>query len=151
MKKVIITEKDRQNIISQKEKAIMESFASTYNKIKRLDETEEISEIFGWSDKEKQGKSTEKAQQFDQSAQAYLQSIQSSPKFVEIAKQQIEKNKQSAIQNAISRDKEMGSKGNGKFKFITNTKVTPPQVVVQYELGNYIPSTGMGQTPTTEE
>lgn len=150
MKKVIITEKERQNIISQKEKAIMESFANTYNRIKRLDETEEVSEIFGWSEKEKQAKAAAKEQAFEQAAQAYLQSIANSPKFVEIAKQQIAKSKANAIQNAVGRDKELGSKGDGKFKFITNTKTTPPQVIIQYEVGNRIPSTGMGNSPINE-
>jgi hypothetical protein len=40
MKKVILTETDRKLIISEKEKAILESFAKTFNKIKRIDENE---------------------------------------------------------------------------------------------------------------
>jgi hypothetical protein len=40
MKKIILTESDKKQIISAKEKAIMESFAKTFNKIKRLDEAE---------------------------------------------------------------------------------------------------------------
>jgi hypothetical protein len=40
MKKIILTESDKKVIISAKEKAIMESFAKTFNKIKRLDEAE---------------------------------------------------------------------------------------------------------------
>ena len=40
MKKIILTESDRKKIISEKEKAIVESFAKTFNKIKRLDENE---------------------------------------------------------------------------------------------------------------
>src|ERR1700747_1180532 len=140
----------KKNLIIEKEKAMMESFAKTFNSIKRLNENE-VSEIFGWSEKEKQAKSAEKAQSFDQAAQAYLQSIQNSPKFVKKAKQKIEKNKPAAIQNAIARDKEMGSKGNGNFKFVTNTKTTPPQVLIQYEVANYIPSTGMSSSPATEE
>jgi hypothetical protein len=38
MKKIILTEADRYKIISEKEKAIIESFAKTFNKIKRIDE-----------------------------------------------------------------------------------------------------------------
>jgi hypothetical protein len=37
-KKIILTEAERKAIISDKEKAIIESFAKTFNKIKRLDE-----------------------------------------------------------------------------------------------------------------
>ena len=40
MKKIILTEADKKQIVSAKEKAIMESFAKTFNKIKRLDENE---------------------------------------------------------------------------------------------------------------
>lgn len=40
MKKIILTESDKKVIISAKEKAILESFAKTFNKIKRLDEAE---------------------------------------------------------------------------------------------------------------
>ena len=44
MKKLILTESDKKKIILAKEKAIMESFAKTFNSIKRLDENE-INEI----------------------------------------------------------------------------------------------------------
>jgi hypothetical protein len=37
-KKIILTESERKAIISDKEKAIIESFAKTFNKIKRIDE-----------------------------------------------------------------------------------------------------------------
>ena len=155
MKKVFLSTKDKENLVKDREKAIIENFSKTFNKIKRLDEGEiaetEVSEIFGWSDKEKQAKAGEKNQAFDQAAQAYLQSIANSPKFVEIAKQQIERARQTAIENAMKRDKELGAKKDGKFIFKTNTKTTPPQVIVQYELSNAIPSTGMSSTPTTEE
>jgi hypothetical protein len=40
MKKLILTESDKKQIISAKEKAIMESFAKTFNSIKRIDENE---------------------------------------------------------------------------------------------------------------
>ena len=40
MKKIFLTEADRKKIISDKEKAIVESFAKTFNKIKRIDENE---------------------------------------------------------------------------------------------------------------
>ncbi len=40
MKKIFLTEADRKKIISDREKAIVESFAKTFNKIKRLDENE---------------------------------------------------------------------------------------------------------------
>jgi hypothetical protein len=40
MKKIILTEADKKNIVSVKEKAIIESFAKTFNSIKRLDENE---------------------------------------------------------------------------------------------------------------
>ena len=40
MKKIILTESDKKVIISAKEKAIIESFAKTFNKIKRIDENE---------------------------------------------------------------------------------------------------------------
>ena len=40
MKKIILTEADKKQIVSAKEKAILESFAKTFNKIKRLDESE---------------------------------------------------------------------------------------------------------------
>ena len=39
MKKIILTESDRKQILADKEKAILESFAKTFNKIKRTDET----------------------------------------------------------------------------------------------------------------
>jgi len=39
-KKIILTEAERKAIISSKEKAIIESFAKTFNKIKRIDENE---------------------------------------------------------------------------------------------------------------
>ena len=38
MKKLILTESDKKVIISAKEKAIIETFAKTFNKIKRIDE-----------------------------------------------------------------------------------------------------------------
>lgn len=38
MKKLILTESDKKVIISAREKAIMESFAKTFNSIKRIDE-----------------------------------------------------------------------------------------------------------------
>ena len=38
MKKRVITESEKREIIEHKEKAILESFASTFNKIKRVDE-----------------------------------------------------------------------------------------------------------------
>jgi hypothetical protein len=40
MKKLILTESDKKQILAQKEKAILESFANTFNKIKRIDENE---------------------------------------------------------------------------------------------------------------
>ena len=40
MKKIVLTESDRKKIISEREKAIVESFAKTFNKIKRLDESD---------------------------------------------------------------------------------------------------------------
>jgi hypothetical protein len=40
MKKIILTEADRKAIITEKEKSIIESFAKTFNKIKRIDENE---------------------------------------------------------------------------------------------------------------
>lgn len=40
MKKIFLNETEKQKIIADKEKAIMESFAKTYNKIKRVDENE---------------------------------------------------------------------------------------------------------------
>ena len=42
MRKIILTEADKKKIISEKEKAILESFAKTFNKIKRIDENEMI-------------------------------------------------------------------------------------------------------------
>jgi len=39
-KKIILTESERKVIITNKEKAIIESFAKTFNKIKRIDENE---------------------------------------------------------------------------------------------------------------
>lgn len=39
-KKKFLTESDRKKIVSDKEKAILESFAKTFNKIKRIDENE---------------------------------------------------------------------------------------------------------------
>jgi hypothetical protein len=42
MKKIILTEADKKQIILAKEKAILESFANTFNKIKRTDENELI-------------------------------------------------------------------------------------------------------------
>jgi hypothetical protein len=39
-KKIILTESERKTIIANKEKAIIESFAKTFNKIKRIDENE---------------------------------------------------------------------------------------------------------------
>ena len=39
MKKIFLNEAEKQNIIAEREKAIMESFAKTYNKIKRVDES----------------------------------------------------------------------------------------------------------------
>ena len=39
MKKIILSESDKKKIISEKEKAIIENFAKTFNKIKRIDET----------------------------------------------------------------------------------------------------------------
>lgn len=156
MKKIIPNEKQKSELLLSKEKAIVESFAKTFNKIKRLDESEvkesDVNEIFGWSGKEKQEKLNAKNVQFDQAANAYLETIKNSPKFVEIAKQQIAKNKEAVVQQALSRDKEMGAKKDGKFIFKTNTKTTPPQVIIQYEVGNYIPATGMGgNTPINEE
>lgn len=44
MKKIVLTESDRKKIISEREKVIVESFAKTFNKIKRLDESE-INEV----------------------------------------------------------------------------------------------------------
>lgn len=40
MKKIILTEAERKQILANKEKAILESFAKTFNKIKRIDENE---------------------------------------------------------------------------------------------------------------
>lgn len=40
MKKQFLNESDRKQILADKEKAILESFASTFNKIKRVDENE---------------------------------------------------------------------------------------------------------------
>jgi hypothetical protein len=40
MKKILLTESEKKAIISAKEKAIMESFAKTFNSIKRIDENE---------------------------------------------------------------------------------------------------------------
>lgn len=40
MRKIILTEADKKKIVSEKEKAIIESFANTFNKIKRIDENE---------------------------------------------------------------------------------------------------------------
>lgn len=40
MKKIFLNEAEKQKIIADKEKAIMESFAKTYNKIKRVNENE---------------------------------------------------------------------------------------------------------------
>lgn len=40
MKKIFLTEADRKKIISDREKAIVESFAKTFNSIKRIDENE---------------------------------------------------------------------------------------------------------------
>jgi hypothetical protein len=39
-KKQFLTESDRKQILADKEKAILESFAKTFNKIKRIDENE---------------------------------------------------------------------------------------------------------------
>jgi uncharacterized protein YbaR (Trm112 family) len=38
--KKFLTQSDRKNIISEREKTILESFANTFNKIKRIDENE---------------------------------------------------------------------------------------------------------------
>ena len=40
MKKIILSESDKKKIISEKEKAIIENFAKTFNKNKRIDENE---------------------------------------------------------------------------------------------------------------
>jgi hypothetical protein len=40
MKKIILTESDKKQILAQKEKAILESFAKTFNSIKRINEDE---------------------------------------------------------------------------------------------------------------
>lgn len=40
MQKNILTEADRKRILADKEKAIIESFTNTFNKIKRVDEAE---------------------------------------------------------------------------------------------------------------
>lgn len=40
MKKIFLNEAEKQKIIADKEKVIMESFAKTYNKIKRIDENQ---------------------------------------------------------------------------------------------------------------
>lgn len=40
MKKIFLNEAEKQKIIVEREKAIMESFAKTYNKIKRVDESD---------------------------------------------------------------------------------------------------------------
>jgi hypothetical protein len=40
MKKIFLNEAEKQKIIAEREKAIMESFAKTYNQIKRVDENE---------------------------------------------------------------------------------------------------------------
>jgi len=40
MKKIFLNESERLKLISEKEKAIIESFAKTFNKIKRIDENE---------------------------------------------------------------------------------------------------------------
>ena len=45
MKKIFLNETEKQRIISEKEKAIMESFAKTYNKIKRVDESDLTSSL----------------------------------------------------------------------------------------------------------
>jgi hypothetical protein len=45
MKKIFLTEADRKKIISDREKAIVESFAKTFNKIKRIDENELNEEV----------------------------------------------------------------------------------------------------------
>ena len=47
-KKQFLTESDRKQILADTEKAILESFANTFNKIKRADENEinDINDIF---------------------------------------------------------------------------------------------------------
>ena len=40
MKKILLTENERKAIISEREKAIVESFAKQFNKIKRIDEND---------------------------------------------------------------------------------------------------------------
>ena len=51
MRKIILTEADKKKIVSEKEKAIIESFANTFNKIKRIDENEITGEPAGEPDK----------------------------------------------------------------------------------------------------
>lgn len=46
MKKILLNESEKKAIIAKREKAILESFAKTFNKIKRIDENElDTSEI----------------------------------------------------------------------------------------------------------
>ena len=40
MKKIFLNESEKRKLISEKEKMIIESFAKTFNKIKRIDENE---------------------------------------------------------------------------------------------------------------
>jgi len=133
MKKVIITEKERQNIISQKEKAIMESFASTYNKIKRLDEAEEVSEIFGWSEKEKQARIQDITTKFDTAANAWIEGQKAkNPNLnVQLYQGEVAKARQNAINSAVERSKEMGAK-DGAFSFV----IKGGKLYVQFEQGN---------------
>jgi hypothetical protein len=58
-KKKFLTESDRKKIISDKEKAILESFAKTFNKIKRVDENEVNKTFTGGEDYEKIGREVE--------------------------------------------------------------------------------------------
>jgi hypothetical protein len=59
-KKEFLTEAKRKAIISDKEKAIIESFVKTFNKIKRLDENEisqfKVGDIVMWNQTFKMGK-----------------------------------------------------------------------------------------------
>tara|TARA_Y100000385_G_scaffold235080_1_gene248705 strand:+ start:685 stop:1170 length:486 start_codon:yes stop_codon:yes gene_type:complete len=51
-KKGFLTEAKRKAIIADKEKAIIESFAKTFNRIKRIDENDSIDDIYAeWYDK----------------------------------------------------------------------------------------------------
>lgn len=151
MAKVVkITAKQLQTLINEeasKYKKVLElknKKEEILSQLNEMYEAEELDELFGYKNAaQKEAELQAKNQLFDGAAQAYLATLAKSPQFQAIATQQIAKSKPVAVQNAIKRDGEMGAQaGTGKFVFVTNTRVNPPQVVIQYALSNAIPSTG---------